>query len=82
LYDELTEELVAIWLHANPRAVEIYTRKYADRYDQERAAKKSAADIILWISYPGVNYETLDVIEDKLIWHFKPQSKRSDTAEC
>lgn len=74
LYDELTEELVAIWLHANCRAVEIYTKKYKDKYNQGRAAKKSDADSILWISYPGVNYETLDVVEDKLIERFKPKA--------
>jgi hypothetical protein len=74
LYDELTEELVAIWLHVNRDAERIYTDKYKGRYNQARAAKKSDADSILWISCPGVNYETLDVVEDNLISGFKPKA--------
>jgi hypothetical protein len=79
LYDELTEELVAIWCHAKTKTdadkiAEIYSKKYKRKYNQARAAKKKDADTILWISYPGVNYETLDVVEDKLIERFKPKA--------
>ncbi|SRR6266404_4759805 len=74
LYDELVEELVAVWSRVNKRAVEIYTAKYNGKYNQVRAAKKQDADTILWISYPRANLATLDVTETKLIWCMFPKA--------
>ncbi len=80
LGEELLDERAAFWatVFDREKVIRRHVTKYRGKYEgvTRRAVEKRGADRLFWIACRGVTEGELDVVEQKLIWIFRPRANK------